>query len=396
MERGARRGLARRPLVLWTARFGLLCASLCLALLLLVLLDPLLPRSDWMALMPSEAFHHTRVPGVWVSQTDEWGPHEVYIGAAGWREPPPATASQASRPARSSPNRLQGSARTPAKRFRMAVMGDSFVEAVEVAWEDTFVARLQARSAGRGEVLNRGTSSYSPLLYLLRWRRQVAHERPTHLLLVLYANDVDGDRNLTAKARRRGGAGDEDHSSGGIDDVAQLYWEGVSWPWSLEESRLFRLYSRWRGRAGVVVRASWEEDQAAEPDLPARRWRSQTQAMTPLTGSYLLELAAQAREAGVEFTLSAVPHTWELRDPALRAPELRVGPTFADNVSAWAAANGVRYVDLQAPFREAAAEGQRLFFERDGHFTPAGHAVAAEVFAAFHPDLFAVADTPGR
>ena len=128
------------------------------------------------------------------------------------------------------------------------------------------------------------------------------------------------------------------------------------------------------------------------PDRPARRWRQENPALTPLTERWLRELAANVREAGVEFTLSAVPNTWEFRDPALRAPELRVGPTFADNVAAWAAANGVRYVGLQPAFRESAARGHRLFFDLDGHFTPAGHAVAAEVFAADWPELFAPAD----
>ena len=76
----------------------------------------------------------------------------------------------------------------------MAVMGDSFVEAVQVAWEDTFVARMQVRSAGRTDVLNRANSSYSPLIALLRWQRQVVHERPTHLLLLLCSNDLADDR----------------------------------------------------------------------------------------------------------------------------------------------------------------------------------------------------------
>ena len=383
----------RRLLVGWTARFGLLFASLCAALLLLLLLDPFLPGVDRPPDVQSEAFHHTRMPGVWVAEDYEWGPHFVYIDADGWREPSPVPVA----------------ARTAPRRFRMAVMGDSFVEAIQVPWEDTFVARLEARSAGRVEVLNRANVSYSPLLALLRWRRQVAGERPTHLLLVLYANDVAGDRMFTASAlrtaqrrRRDGLGGDSTRASGEADDttrldvarldVDRLFWrEPPPRPWRLNEGRLDRLYRRWRGRAGAV-RRSWRDSRVRDPDRPARRWRQENPALTPLTERYLGELAASVREAGVEFTLSAVPNTWEFRDPALRAPELRAGPTFADNVAAWAAANGVRYVDLQPAFRAAASDGQPLFFERDGHFTPAGHAVAAEVFAAAWPELFAPAD----
>ena len=397
MDRRPRSNPARRVLVPWVARFGLLFASLGAGLLLVVLFDPLLPGTDWVAAMPSETFHHQRVPGVWVAGDYEWGPHPVYIDAAGWRAAQPAAADEASRFAHSSGERPPGIGDERGGAFRMAVMGDSFVEAIQVPWEDTFVARLQARAAGRGEVVNRAIASYSPLLSLLRWRRQVAHERPTHLLLVVCFNDVANDQHYTVLSlRREGGVGDETGSSGEAEDVTELVWEGPPpRPWRLAESPWFRQYRRWRARAGAL-KAAWRQSRLRDPDRPTRRWREQNPTLTPLTDRYLRELVAQTKKAGVEFTLSAVPSSWEFRDPALRGPELRVGTTFPENVAAWVEANGVRYVDLQAAFRTAAAEGQRVFFERDGHFTPAGHAVAAEVFAAAWPELFAAGDTPRR
>ncbi len=394
-------GSAPRRSLVWAARLGLLTASLGVALLLLVLLDPLLPGLDRPPDIQSETFHHTRQPGVWTTeQYGEFGPHPVYIDAAGWREAPPP-AGEASGPAagdepdgaaasgeagRPAPPPGTGRPRPAGERFRMAVMGDSFVEAIQVPWEDTFVARLEARSAGRTEVLNRGNSSYSPLLSLVRWRRQVAYEEPTHLLLLICPNDVFDDRRYTKNALHR--------ENGGADDLDRMYWRSsVARPEFQDRGRLYKLYRRWRGRAAVAT-APWRRGHLLEPDRPARRWREQNPALTPLTGRYLRALAEHARAAGVEFTLSAVPSSWEFRDPALRVSDLRTGTTFADNVAAWAAANGVRYVDLQSPFRVAAEEGERLFFELDGHFTPVGHEVAAEAFAAAHPELFGAAGAP--
>ena len=377
---GSRRSPGRRRRLLWAARLGLFFASLCAALLLLVLLDPVLPGVEWPPDSPSQAFHHTSRPGVWVARGYEYGPHLVYTDAAGWRTAPPAAAEEARRTA---PPDL----RPRGHRFRMAVMGDSFVEAVQVTWEDTFVARLQARSAGRTEVLNRGDGAYSPLLTLLRWRGQVAHERPTHLLLLLFANDVEDDLRYTASAmRRHGGGGDETPPGAEAGDVDQLYWKKPPpRPWVQGGSRSAKFYRRWRDRAAVVT-AGWRQRWPGARDRASRGWRDLNPA---LTHRYLRELAADAREAGVEFTLSAVPSKWEARDLLLGAPEPRVRLTFADSVAAWAAANDVRYVDLQPAFREAAARGERLFFERDSHFTEAGHAVAADVFAAVWPELFA-------
>ena len=344
-----------------------------------------------------------------------WGPHRVYVDEAGWRTAPPATSDEAGR---SYPDRSRDAAEPPlgletaahggqAARFRMAVMGDSFVEAVQVAWEDTFVARMQARSAGRTEVLNRANSSYSPLIALLRWQRQVAHERPTHLLLLLCSNDLADDQRYTASAvRRDDGDGDSATArqgraqpAGGRGPVAEaaasaqgpgaahLVWRRPP-PRSSQhdQGRLYRTYRLWRGRA-VRVRSrllDWRD-----PERLVRRGRNQNRELTDLTGGYLLDLAAHAREAGVDFTVSAVPRVEEFRDRAERTPEIRIETTFADHVAAWAAANRIRYVDLQPAFREAAAKGQRLFIERDGHFTPAGHAVTAEVFADAYPALFA-------
>ena len=351
-----------------------------------------------------------------------WGPHRVYVDEAGWRTAPPASADEAGR---SYPDRSRDATEPPlgleaaahggqAARFRMAVMGDSFVEAIQVAWEDTFVARMQARSAGRTEVLNRANSSYSPLISLLRWQRQVAHERPTHLLLLLCSNDLADDRRYTASAVRRDD-GDEDSAAVRQDhgqpagelgpvaeadatakglDATQLVWKRPP-PRSSQHDggRLYRTYRLWRGRA-VRVRSRLSDWR--DPERLVRRARNQNRGLTDLTGRYLLDLAAHVREAGVEFTLSAVPRVDEFRDRAERTPEIRIETTFADHAAAWAAANGIRYVDLQSAFREAAAEGQRLFIERDGHFTPAGHAVAAEVFADAHPALFGDGDVSGQ
>ena len=322
----------------------------------------------------------------------------MYVDEAGWRTAPPVTADEAGRLDRlrdetGQPLGLEAAAHGgQAARFRMAVMGDSFVEAVQVAWEDTFVARMQARSAGRTEVLNRANSSYSPLIVLLRWQRQVAHERPTHLLLLLCSNDPAGDRHHTASAVRRDDGAEAD-AGAQARDVSLLVWKRPPRSGPRDGSRLYRTYRLWRSRVG---RARSRLSDWRDPERLVRRARNQNRGLTDLTGRYLLDLAAHVREAGVEFTLSAVPRVEEFRDRAERTPEIRIETTFADHVAAWAAANGIRYVDLQPAFREAAAQGQRLFIERDGHFTPAGHAVAADVFAEAWPALFAAGGVSGH
>lgn len=54
--------------------------------------------------------------------------------------------------------------------------------------------------------------------------------------------------------------------------------------------------------------------------------------------------------------------------------------TFVERLRTVALEEEVAFIDLQAPFREHSAEA--LYFPRDGHWTPAGHELAARILAA--------------
>ena len=50
----------------------------------------------------------------------------------------------------------------------------------------------------------------------------------------------------------------------------------------------------------------------------------------------------------------------------------------AARFSAWAGKRGVEFVDILPAMEHRAAAGERLYYPKDGHCTPAGHAVIAE------------------
>jgi lysophospholipase L1-like esterase len=86
----------------------------------------------------------------------------------------------------------------PVGTVRIAVLGDSFVEARQVASEDTFVAVLERRLAadprfgGRTiEVLNFGVAGYGTAQQLLTLRRDVLAYQPDHVILAVFTgNDI--------------------------------------------------------------------------------------------------------------------------------------------------------------------------------------------------------------
>ena len=96
--------------------------------------------------------------------------------------------------------------------YRIAVLGDSFVEGREVALEQTFCAVLERMLNGTSgfkgrtvEVLNFGVSGYGTAQELLTLRHDVYGFDPDQVILVVFtANDVaDNSQALSHKLRAR-------------------------------------------------------------------------------------------------------------------------------------------------------------------------------------------------
>ncbi len=97
----------------------------------------------------------------------------------------------------------------PPNTFRVAVIGDSYTEARQVAPEDTYWSRLQqgltrcpALKGQRVEVLNFGIGGYATTEELLTFRQDASRFAPSLVLLAFYAaNDVhDNSRELSRGA----------------------------------------------------------------------------------------------------------------------------------------------------------------------------------------------------
>jgi hypothetical protein len=263
----------------------------------------------------------------------------------------------------------QPAGRASDAKYRVAFLGDSFVEAGQVPYADSFVGILDAASRGLSLVRNYGVSSYSPMLYLLQWRVLVWFFRPTHVFVLLFSNDVGDDQGYAQNAVRSENG--EVVAVPGPSDAPLVLWLR-----SLYVARLIRkaqlkiawLLANRNAPPPKVVGDSVEED----PDI------------SPLTAALVQQLAEAVTASGARFVLMAVPSKYRLTgghaDPA--------APEFADKWKDWAADHGVEYVDLVVPFREAVARGSSTFFAMDMHFNRTGHAVVASVLRARYPEIF--------
>ena len=87
-------------------------------------------------------------------------------------------------------DRIARTVRPDDGRRRVLVLGDSFVEGLGVAWDDTFVARLEPLLGDGVEVLNGGVSSYAPILSDLKLRQLLDRGlRPEAVLVFLDPSD---------------------------------------------------------------------------------------------------------------------------------------------------------------------------------------------------------------
>jgi hypothetical protein len=298
--------------------------------------------------------HHAHLPNsrfVIYSPHKEYGGHTIYFDEERLVSAPEPTMKL-----------------TGAPVHRVAFLGDSFVESLQVDFSKSFVGRLQEGAAGCTEMKNYGVSSYSPIFYLLQWRNLVSKLKPTHVFVMLYWNDIKDDKRMRKIA---------EYSESG--DLLAIPGPGDDWL----RRKLLRLYvARWLRRAHLTL--SWILSERTTDRQKAARGRlKRNPDITSLSSKLVFALADEVRRSNAQFILTVVPSKHRLIDP-----ESKEESEHSDKWKAWARNKGIEFLDLVPSFREAYRPGLPLFFSKDIHFTERGHAVVAETVRNAYPLVF--------
>jgi hypothetical protein len=328
----------------------------------------------------------------------------------------------------------------PAGTLRIAVLGDSMAEALQVDYEENFSVVLERRLAECSglsglsgvEVLNFGVSGYSTAQELLTLRRYVWKYDPDIVLLAFLAqNDVrDNSKALSGYARRPYFRLDGerlllDDSFRNSSDFRRRHflWTNFIDP-LIDHSRLLQL-ANWVRRnlkskaeadAGEEVRelelsrqagqtpagsagslASLDSGRAWEAGLSASIYHAPT---TPkwrdaweVTERLILLMRDEVENHGARFVFAPLPVGVQVNpDPAHRAREARrIGAhdllyperrlrRFADG-------NGIRFIPLTEPLQRLAEETGAFFHGfptseyGSGHINAVGHGKIGELLA---------------
>jgi hypothetical protein len=361
--------------------------------------------------------------------------------------------------------------------FRILVLGDSYIEGLQVELAETLPQQLAkqlnaAREANDGqpktvEAINAGVSNWGTDNQLLWLREEGVKYDPDLIVLAFYpGNDfmnnwapleyantpivrkpwfelVEGelvlhdspfDPQQVDESRRRlrqmaqeietvaAPTQQVEIEPGLLQPVGDLLKRSSAF-YRYLDPRLRRAapgFAAWLGRLGILTPGQESSDLAqgasfiplaygVYEDPPGQTW----QESFALTGALLTEMKQTADEMGVPIraivltapeqidaerwqrTLAAYPamqkHTWSLDQPARQALAL----LSTANIPA---------LDLTPIIRAAAQEGERVHLADDGHWTPLGHALAAQSAAAWltgDPEMVALsgqvaAPQPGR
>ncbi|MCX8037843.1 MAG: SGNH/GDSL hydrolase family protein [Candidatus Sumerlaeia bacterium] len=294
----------------------------------------------------------------------------------------------------------------PAGVFRIAVLGDSYVEALQVGEEATFCRQLERRLRNV-EVLNFGVSGYGTAQEYLTYLHYVRPFRPDLVLLVMCpGNDIaDNSRALSGGYPRpyfvlKNGDLALDNSFLESRRHRVLSRWGPLYYFVTDHSALAQAFDRWRRRTAgrlaaapaanpsptsATVEAGLAHGMYGPPATDALR-----EAWT-VTERLLLELARAVADDGSSFAIMTVT-TGSQVDAAARERALREHPEwdldYADRrLGQFAEAHGIPALILVQPFLEHHRQtGVKLHgFEgvSRGHWNAEGHRLAAELMSRF-------------
>jgi hypothetical protein len=291
----------------------------------------------------------------------------------------------------------------PAGAYRILVLGDSYMEALQVELEETFARLLEAELAGPVEVINAGVSAYGTDNALLFFIHE-GHKFQPDLVLLSFSTGNDVHENYEP-FHRQVDLGNMNKPAFHLNAAGELVMTPgpplpPPVPWWRRNLRVGEwLYTRMGGTIQLSGANPFALRPPADPEVPyvaadlfiyAPAYRPEVVAAWRVTEALLLRLRDEVRQRGAELAVVVGSPPWvhddgywglrTMRHAVARATWDRQKPRRI--VDAFLAEQAIPFVDLYEVF-EREKNRVPLFFTIDPHWTPAGHRLAAQTTAEF-------------
>ncbi len=264
----------------------------------------------------------------------------------------------------------------------LAVIGDSFVEALQVPNDGTFHGLLHQELAGRGQAFGIGQSGASLADYLAYATMARRELRPAALVFVIIANDYD--ETLCAYAFIKGVKWCFRSTGAGEEQAVPIRRPPRSWLGrAVADTALWRYASHNLGATPDVLRQRLREltggDTVWAGNMPAAVDAGREAAALHGIGLFFRDLPARSGlpPDRILFVMDGVRDAIYAGRPV---GDTYVGRTRAAFITG-ARARGHEVIDMHEAFAaHYAGYGQRFEFPEDGHWNALGHRlVAAEI-----------------
>jgi hypothetical protein len=266
-------------------------------------------------------------------------------------------------------------------RPRIAIIGDSYVEALQVPATESLAEQLQRRLEP-AEVLRFGISGAPLSHYLYMLEHLVVDYAPDLAVIVLVHNDFD--ESFRFKAGRYTSSFMKLALLGGevVAERSPVPYRRTFWDTLRESNTLRYLYYRQRiSLAGLKYRLL-ERDRRFEANIDLGDVAARFDDVRVATDYLFGRLAAAAARHGIQLLLlmdgsrQAIYHGTAQAGAGVLA--------LNDLALALAARHGIPFVDLQPRFAAAWRQaGGRFDFPSDNHWNRRGHAIAAAAIEDF-------------
>lgn len=316
---------------------------------------------------------------------------------------------------------------------RILILGDSYMEAYSVEFEDTFYQQLEHNFRDQGietEVINLGVGGYGTLQEYLLYKNEGKRYKPSVVLLGFYnGNDVRNNSLQLEFILKRGRFRLSTRpflvkTPAGPWEITTVDYEGAVRRYNAakaqqEEASLFAYISKNSALVQSIHRVVSDQTKkpvsgtgnsrsehsisrrahmafhgtryCEEPQEVSRAWN--------ITRRILKKLKREVEASGSELIVFTVP-SWRDLDADEKNTLNKNAPDSVslclEEARVYQRTNAIlekleiRYIDLFPAFREASNSGVNLFRRSDRHWNEAGHALAAKQVGQYlvkHNDL---------
>ena len=245
---------------------------------------------------------------------------------------------------------------------RIAFLGDSFTEAVQVRWEKSFIGLIESKYPNI-TVRNFGVISYSPIIYIAQMLKEMEDFQPTDIVVQIFENDFYDDLKYIKRA-----------NSQNVTDIKRV--NGKNSKFIIKVLR-YSYVARLLRKVQLQFKYTFfnSTDNVCPDNFPCNQGQTEKKGKD-LTYKAILLLKDIANKANARFYIYIIPN----KQLAMQN-QCCESDSLAAEFREFSESNNLNLIDLAEVFGRY-PEQSKLFFKKNAHFTSLGHSVTAKAISS--------------